>query len=329
VLLLDDNTAAGADLHLRSLAHGVISLEQRAQDYGIDRRRLRVQKLRGVQFRAGYHDYEILRGGIQVFPRLVAADHRSAHTLANVSTGVSGLDALLGGGLDRGTAALLIGPAGTGKSSVATQMVVAAAERGEHGAMYIFDERRETLFHRSSGLGMPLKRHMESGLVDVRQIDPAELTPGAFAAAVTEGVERRNHRVIAIDSLNGYLHAMGAERDLMLQLHELLTYLGQKDVVTLLVYAQHGMMVQGGSKQGIDVSYLADTVLLFRHYEYSGQIRQALSAFKKRSGVHEKTIRDFRITTGGLRLGPPLEEFHGVLSGIPTFHGESGTADPG
>ena len=321
VLLLDDNTASGSDLHLQSLAHGVIDLEQNVQDYGVDRRRLRVRKLRGAQFRAGFHDYEIRRGGIVVFPRLVAAEHRTDIDLRNASTGVAQLDTLLGGGLDRGTATLLIGPSGVGKSSVATQVAVAAAERGERVVLYIFDERRETLFHRSAGLGMPLGHFVETGLIEVRQIDPAELTPGAFASLVTDGVTRRGRKVVVIDSLNGYLHAMSAERDLLLQLHELLAFLGQQDVLTLLVYAQHGMMVASPSRGGIDVSYLADTVLLFRHYEFAGHIKQAVSVFKKRSGDHEKTIRDIRLTRQGLMLGEPLEEFRGVLSGVPIYQG--------
>jgi circadian clock protein KaiC len=327
VLLLDDNTAMGTDLHLQSLAHGVIDLEQHAQDYGIDRRRLRVRKLRGVQFRAGYHDYEILRGGMVVFPRLIAAEHRTGAILTNASRGVDKLDALLGGGLDRGTATLLIGPSGVGKSTVAIQIAVAAAERGERAALYIFDERRETLFHRAAGLGMPLARHVEAGLIHVRQIDPAEMTPGAFASTVTGGVTANRHKVVVVDSLNGYLHAMSAERDLLLQMHELLSFLGQQDVMTLLVYAQHGMLA-ASSRQGLDISYLADTVLLFRHYEFAGRIQQAMSVFKKRSGDHEKTIRDFHMTPRGLTLGEPLEEFHGVLTGVPIYQGNPMVAAP-
>ena len=319
VILLDDRTVADNDLQLQSISHGVLVLEQLAFDYGSDRRRLRVQKLRGVRFRGGYHDYSIETGGMRVFPRLVASEHHEPFARSTVASGVAELDALLGGGLDRGGSVLLLGPAGTGKSTLATQYAVAAAERGERAAIYTFDESLETLLDRSTGLGIGLRGHVERGMVVVQQVDPAELSPGELVQRVRECVERDGCRVLVIDSLNGYLNAMPEERFLIIQLHELLSYLGQRGVLTILIAAQHGLMGEG-MVSPIDVSYLADTVVLLRYFEASGAIRLAISVVKKRSGPHERTIREFGLGPG-IRVGPPLTDFSGILSGIPDYHG--------
>ena len=319
VILLDDRTVADNDLQLQSISHGVVVLEQLAFDYGSDRRRLRVQKLRGVRYRGGYHDYTIETGGMRVFPRLVASEHHESFGRSRVSSGVAELDALLGGGLDRGGSVLLMGPAGTGKSTLATQYAVATAERGERAAFYTFDESLETLFDRSAGLGLDLRGHVERGQVTAQQVDPAELSPGELVQRVRDCVERDGCRTVVIDSLNGYLNAMPEERFLIIQLHELLSYLGQRGVLTILVAAQHGLIGER-MVSPIDVSYLADTVVLLRYFEASGTIRLAISVVKKRSGPHERTIREFGLGPG-IRVGSPLTDFSGVLSGIPDYHG--------
>ncbi len=319
VLLLDDRTSEHHDLHLQSIAHGVITLEQLAPEFGAERRRLRVVKMRGARYRGGYHDFKIIRGGLDVFPRLIAAEHPSAFERESIPSGVPGIDAILGGGLDRGTSALLMGPAGSGKSSLAIQYAVAAAERGEGAAIFSFDESADTACHRARGLGIDIDRHLDSGLVTIQQVDPAELSPGEFTAVVRRAVEgERRARVVVIDSLNGYLNAMPEERFLTIQLHELLTYLGQQGVMTLLLLAQHGLI--GAAVQSpVDASYLADSVVLLRYYERAGEVRQALSVVKKRSGHHERTIRDFRLTAQGIVVGEPLRDVHGILGGITTF----------
>jgi circadian clock protein KaiC len=316
VLLLDDKDVASGDMQLLTLAHGVLLLEQLAPVYGSERRRLRVSKLRGVKYRGGYHDVTIRTGGLVVFPRLVAAEHKQSPKFGRVSSGIPAIDSLLGGGLDRGTSTLIMGPAGSGKSSLASQYAVAAAQRGENVAMFLFDESRFTLLTRCSGISVTLQEEMESGRVSVQQIDPAEVPPGEFVQLVREQVEERKISILVIDSLNGYVNAMPEERFLTIHMHELLTYLGQHGVATLLVVAQHGLV---GSTMfaPVDVSYLADTVILFRYFELSGEIRKAVSVVKKRSGSHEKAIRPFAIGSEGLMVGPPLTEFHGVLSGTP------------
>ena len=319
VLLLDDRTVADNDLQLQSISHGVLLLEQLAFDYGTDRRRLRVQKLRGVRFRGGYHDYTIETGGMRVFPRLVASEHHEPFARSQVLSGVPELDTLVGGGLERGGSVLVMGPAGAGKSTLATQYAVAAAERGERAAIYTFDESLETLFDRSTGLGLNLRGHVERSRIVAQQVDPAELSPGEFVQRVRDCVERDGCRMLVIDSLNGYLNAMPEERFLVIQLHELLSYLGQRGVLTILVAAQHGLIGER-MVSPIDVSYLADTVILLRYFEASGAIRLAISVVKKRSGAHERTIREFRLGPG-IRVGPPLSDFSGVLSGIPDYHG--------
>jgi circadian clock protein KaiC len=315
VILLDDKPGSGGDMQLLTLAHGVIHLEQVTPMYGAERRRLRVGKYRGAKYRGGYHDFTIRTGGIVVFPRLVAADTRHEGKREQLASGLKNIDALLGGGLDRGTSTLIIGPAGTGKSSLATQYVSAAAERGENAAIFLFDESRATTFARSAAIGIDLPKHVKSGHLTVQQIDPAEVSPGEFAELVRQTVETNKVSIVVIDSLNGYLNAMPEESFLTVQMHELLTYLGQHGVATILIVAQAGMV--GAMVSPVDVSYLADSVILFRYFELRGEIQKAVSVLKKRTGSHERTIRQFSISSDGLAVGPPLSEFHGVLSGTP------------
>ena len=319
ILLLENPTAVGGDPLLQSLVHGVIAMEQLAPLYGAERRRLRVVKMREVQYRGGFHDMVIRKGGVQIFPRLIAAEHHQAFVSESVSSGVSELDALLGGGLDRGTSTLLIGPAGSGKSTIAMQYAVCAAERNERAAYYTFDEGLETLLERAHKLGLPLSEQIASKRVLAKQIDPAELTPGEFVSTVREAVERAGVTLLVIDSLNGFLQAMPEEHFLATQLHELLSFLRQRGVLTLLLMAQHGFV--GRMEGPLDVSYLADTVMLTRYFEASGRVRKALSVLKKRSGSHEDTIREFAVTERGLRVGEPLSGFHGVLTGVPEYDG--------
>lgn len=326
VLLLDESQVAEQGLHVHTIVHGVIVLDQLRPEYGGDRRRLRVTKYRGRRYRGGYHDYEIATGGVRVYPRLVAAEHRKPPPRGVASSGSPQLDALLGGGLDRGTSTLLVGAAGTGKSSLATHFMMAAAERGEPSAMFIFDESLHTLAARSHGVGFALQEHMDAGLVKVRSIDPAELSPGEFISAIRRSVEEDGARVVVIDSLNGYLNAMPEERFVLVQLHELLAYLGQLGVVTILVSAQQGLI--GQMQNAIDASYLADTVVLLRYFEHEGAVRQAVSVLKKRTGAHERMIREMTIGTGGVRIGEPLREFRGVLTGVP-FHTRPGATTNG
>jgi circadian clock protein KaiC len=316
VLLLDDKGVASGDMQLMTLAHGVLLLEQLAPVYGAERRRMRISKLRGVKYRGGFHDFTIKTGGITVFPRLIAAEHRHRFEPERMPSGIDGIDALLGGGIDRGTSTLIIGPAGSGKSSMATHYAVAAAARGDNAAMFIFDESVATLCSRSRAMGMDVQRYVDEGKISLQQIDPAEIPPGEFIHLVREQVERRQIRVLVIDSLNGYLNAMPEEHFLQIQMHELLTYLGQLGVATILVVAQHGLM-GSGMLTPVDVSYLADCVILFRYYELGGEIRKAVSVVKKRSGEHEKAIRTLTMGPDGLQVGPPLTEFRGVLSGTP------------
>lgn len=326
VLLLDESQVAEQGLHVHTIVHGVIVLDQLRPEYGGDRRRLRVTKYRGRRYRGGYHDYEIATGGVRVYPRLVAAEHRKPPPQGMASSGSPQLDALLGGGLDRGTSTLLVGAAGTGKSSLATHFMMAAAERGEPSAMFIFDESLHTLAARSHGVGFALQEHMDAGLVKVRSIDPAELSPGEFISAIRRSVEEDSARVVVIDSLNGYLNAMPEERFVLVQLHELLAYLGQLGVVTILVSAQQGLI--GQMQNVIDASYLADTVVLLRYFEHEGAVRQAVSVLKKRTGAHERMIREMTIGAGGVRIGEPLREFRGVLTGVP-FHTKPGATTNG
>lgn len=316
VLLLDDLSAEDHDLQVKSLAHGVLLLEHTIPGFGAVRRRLSVTKYRGSDFRGGYHDYHIRRGGIRAFPRLVAAEHRGPSSRERLSSALPGLDALLGGGLERGTSTLIQGAAGTGKSSIAALFAVRAAERGEHSALFIFDESVNTLLSRMEGLGIPIRRHIDSGLIRVKQIDPAELSPGEFAHAIRCAVEADRARMIVVDSLNGYLNSMPDESFLVVQLHELLTYLGQQGVASVLVAAQQGM-ISSHMSTPVDVSYLADSVVLLRYFESEGEVKQAISVVKMRGGDHERTIREYSMKGGRIRIGEPLCGYRGVFTGVP------------
>ncbi|MDY7227632.1 ATPase domain-containing protein [Hyalangium rubrum] len=320
VLFLDDGTANGGDLQLQSLAHGVIALEKLSPEYGATRRRLEVVKLRGVDIRSGKHDYCIMKNGLQVFPRLVALEHHKDFTREKLPSGVPELDALLGGGIERGSSTLLLGPAGTGKSSLAAQYIASAVQRQEHVAIFTFDENISTFFARASGMGLRLEQAAAEGRLSLRQVDPAELSPGEFAHLVRQAVEQSGARVVIIDSLNGYLMAMPDERHLIIQMHELLTYLAQQGVSTLLVVAQHGLV--GSMQAPVDITYLADTVMLFRFFEAAGKVRKALSVLKKRTGTHEDTIREFQVDSDGVHVGPPLTGFRGILTGTPSYIGQ-------
>ena len=321
VLLLDDLMSSGdSDLQVQSLAHGVLTLEKKPSDYGVQRRRLRVDKLRGVKFREGDHDYVIDTGGIRVFPRLSAEDHRNYNFQpAPLSSGIEEFDMLLGGGLDRGTSTLLMGPAGTGKSIIMYQHAVAAAQRGEQSLIYVFDENLNTVFRRTQQLGMDLETWTTKGVIKIERVEPAELSPGELTHRISEAVRQSPTAIVAIDSLNGYFQAMPDERFLTLQLHELLTCLGQHGIVSMMTLAQQGMV--GSMDTPVDLTYLADTVLLLRFLEAGGKVRKAISVIKKRSGYHEDSIREFKMTGSGLQLGGPLTQFHGVLTGVPTFTG--------
>ena len=319
VLFLDDRTAEAADLQVQSIAHGVISLNQNSPDYGAERRTLTVVKVRGVKYNGGNHDYSIETGGLTVYPRLVASEHGREFKKESVSSGLPRLDALLNGGIDRGTSSLLMGAPGTGKSTIALQFAVEAAKRGEHVFICTFDENISTYVARAESLGMKLQHWINNGMIDMIQIDPAALSPGEFSNKIRSMVETKNTRMVIIDSLTGYLNSMPEARFLTLQLHELFTYLNQQGVVTVMVLAQHGLI--GQMTNQLDLSYLADTVLLLRYFESLGSVRQAISVIKKRSGGHERTIRELRITSHGLEVGKPLTEFQGVLTGVPTFLG--------
>jgi len=319
VVLLDDLSSSQDDLQLHSIAHGVVMLEQLAIDYGAERRRIRVIKMRGIRFRGGFHDFTIARGGLRIFPRLVAAEHHKPFPGEFTPSGNAELDQLLGGGLERGTNALFIGSAGVGKSSLALTYAIAAAQRGERSAFFAFDEGRGTVETRARTLGLPLEEYVDAGLIRFQQIDPAELSPGEFAATLRSSVEADNARVVIIDSLNGYLNAMPDERFLILQMHELLTYLAQQGVLTILILAQHGLV--GPMETPLDISYLSDAVLMLRYFEFGGTVRRALSVVKKRSGHHEHTIREFRLGSTGVKVGPPLKDFMGIFSGNPRYNG--------
>jgi circadian clock protein KaiC len=326
VLLLDDRTAEGShDLQLQSIAHGVVMMQSLERDFGIKRRRLEVRKLRGSSYREGYHDYTIETGGIFVYPRLIASEHRPGFQHECMASGIAGLDNLFGGGVDKGTSTLFMGPAGCGKSTVALQYAVSAAQRGEKAVIFTFDEAFATMIHRATGLGMDPSPLLASGNMEILQIDPAELSPGEFVSRVRRFVAEEHVSVLVIDSMNGFLNAMPHEQFLSMQLHELLSYLGQQGVVTILTMAQHGFI--GNMESPVDVSYLADSVLLFRYYEYSGEIRQALSVIKKRSGRHERSIRELRFSSAGISVGEPLKDFEGVLTGVPKFRGIVSSAE--
>ncbi|AMN41197.1 ATPase domain-containing protein [Rhodoplanes sp. Z2-YC6860] len=322
VVLLDDLTSRDTDLQLHSIAHGVVLLEQLAIDYGAQRRRLSIIKMRGIEFRGGFHDFSIKQGGLEIYPRLIAAEHHTPFTGDFTPSGNLELDKLLGGGLERGTNALVIGSAGVGKSSLALTYAIAGAERGEHVVYFAFDEGRGTLEARARTLGLRLEPALQSGCLRFQQIDPAEMSPGEFAANVRSSIESDCAKIIVIDSLNGYLNAMPDGRFLILQMHELLSYIGQQGVLCILVLAQHGLV--GPMDTPLDISYLSDAVVMLRYFEYGGHVRRALSVVKKRSGRHEHTIREFQLTPNGIEVGPPLTGFSGVFSGTPRYTGDSG-----
>jgi circadian clock protein KaiC len=326
VLMLDDKTGGSDDDHLQSIAHGVVSVEQLANQYGAERRRLRVSKMRGVSFRGGYHDFAIRRGGLDVFPRLVASEHGTPFDDRSVPSGNEQLDSLLCGGLPTGTSTLLLGPAGTGKSTLATLFATGMTRRDERVATFVFDENIATLRSRSRKIGLEIEQPLADGRLTIQQVDPAELSSGEFAAIVRRAAEGKDGlgkpaRMIIVDSLNGYLNAMPEEKFLTAQLHELLSYLSQLGVITILTVTQTGMFGQMGSP--VDTTYLADNVILFRFFEAAGSVRRAISVVKKRNGKHERTIREFDINEHGIVIGEPLTQFQGILTGVPTYAGQA------
>ena len=316
VLMLDDRTAEVADMKLQSIAHGVISLDYKAPAYGRARRELQVLKFRGSDFASGFHDFVVRKGGLTVFPRLSVGEHVDLPKRSFIASGVSDLDALLGGGIERGTSTLLIGPPGSGKSSIALQYAIAAAAGGEHGAIFAFEETKSATLVRSRGLGLIINEGTGPGQIFMRQIDPAEISPGEFAHMIRESVERNDARVVVIDSLNGYLNTMPADRFLTAQLHELLAYLSNRGVATFMVVAQSGMM--GAAMQSpVDASYLADSVVMLRFFEHAGEVKKAISVLKKRTGSHEESIRELSFDGDGIHLSGPLLQLRGVLTGVP------------
>ena len=320
VLLLDDQTLTDSDRVLQSIVHGVLTLTQNSPGYGGTHRQLSVVKVRGVKYRSGFHDFCIETGGIIVYPRLVAADHHLDFQPDLLSSHVDGVDTLTGGGLHAGTATLILGPAGTGKSTLAAQFAYAAAERGKNVAFFIFDESPNMLLLRTAAVGIDLEKHVRAGRCAIKQVDPAELTPGEFSFLVRQAVEEERAAVVVIDSINGYFQAMPEERFLVAHMHELLSYLGQQGVLTILVLAQQGV-VGSSLPVPVDLTYLADTVMLLRYFEAAGEVKQAISVVKKRTGNHERTIREFRINRNGIEIGEPLREFQGVLTGVPQYLG--------
>jgi circadian clock protein KaiC len=321
VLLLDDHSADGGDLHVQSIAHGVVVIEKVVSDYGSEKRRITINKMRGLNFIGGYHDAMIVPGGMRVFPRVVGSAQKRKNARGAVSSGITELDSLLGEGLERGTSCLLLGPAGTGKSTIALQFAVAAAKRGEAVLMCIFEENLDTMMARAASVGLPIETYLESGKIKVMEIDPAELAPGEFAHCVIDHVRKHEARMVVIDSLNGYMQAMPVAAHVTIQLHELLSYLNRNGVLSIMTVAQHGLV--GQMQAPIDLTYLADAVILLRFFEQNGRIKKAISVIKKRIGRHEDTLREFRIDDQGVRVGAPLDQFHGVLTGTPTFHGKA------
>lgn len=321
VLLLDDRSGEGSDTQLQSIAHGVLRMETLQRNFGTVRRQMEVRKMRASAFREGFHDYIIRKGGLVIFPRLISAEHREQKVdLRQISSGIDQLDRLMGGGLSRGTGSLFLGPAGCGKSTLATRFLVSSAERGERGVMFIFDELPQSVLTRSEGLGIPLEQHISKELVSLQQLDPAQISPGEFVSRIRSEIEEKNCRMVCIDSLNGLFNAMQEEAAVVVQLHELLTFLNQRGVLTIMVMAQYGLMGSSMSTP-LDVSYLADNVLLFRYFEAHGAIRQAISVMKRRSGPHERTIRELVIAENRISVGGPLKEFEGILTGTPRFVG--------
>jgi len=322
VLLLDDRSSGAADLQIESIAHGVMRLQRSSPQYGISRRQLQVQKVRGVKFREGNHDFVIEKGGLVIFPRLVAAEHHVEFKRENFPSGIKELDALLGGGLDRGTSNMFMGPPGTGKSTIAIQFANVAAKRKEKSLFFIFDETVGTMTNRARQLGMDIEPYIKRGLIEVKQINPAEISPGQLAHEIRHAVSKDNVRMVIIDSINGYLNAMPEENYLNLQLHELLAFLNQQGVVTIMVLAQQGLI--GNMQSAVDLTYLADTVMTLRYFEARGAVKQALAVIKKRSGGHERTIREMKIGKNGIEVGEPLSGLQGVMTGTPSFVDEKG-----
>lgn len=320
VLMLDDLTADIMDKTVHSVAQGVVRLDEMAPEYGAERRRLRVVKYRGQRFRGGYHDFTITTGGVQVFPRLIALESKTAFARTKLVSGIVQLDALLGGGIEQGSSTLILGPAGTGKSLLSIQYVLAAVARGEKAAMFVFDEELGLLFDRTREIGFDLEALCDQGLLFIEQVDAAELSPGEFAHRVRSCVDEHAVKTVVIDSLNGYQAAMPQENALILHIHELLQYLNRQGAATFLTVAQHGLV--GNMQTPVDVTYLADTVMLLRYFEARGQVRRAISVIKKRAGTHEGTIREYRIGASGLIIGAPLVGFQGVLRGVPEYVGE-------
>ena len=320
VLLLDDKTSPEGDLQMHSLAHGVMVLEHIALEYGSERRRLRVTKVRGIEFRGGYHDFRILRGGLEVYPRVQQDDPKVDVSDKNLVSGSAPLDALLGGGLTCGTSTLITGAAGTGKSILCSQFAKSAIESGERVLFYLFDERISTFKLRAKALGMVMESALASGQLRLVQVEPTELSPGEFASQVVRAVEDDGVTLVVLDSINGYLQSMPEERLLAIQIHELLSFLANNGVTSIMTLVQHGIFGNPVA-EALDVSYLADTVMLLRYFEVSGSVRQAISVVKKRSGDHERMIRECRVQTGGLFVGEPLSEFQGVLTGVPHYVG--------
>jgi circadian clock protein KaiC len=318
-LVLDDlsNSASDGDLH--SLVHGVLSLEQVERDYGASRRRLRIAKMRGSAYQSGWHDFALVTGEVYVFPSLIAEEHRKPIEGPPIRSGVAGLDEVLGGGLDRGTTTMLVGPSGAGKSSVALRYTMAAIAQGEQAAYFSFDETFETLSRRAAALGLPVVETVEAGKLGWHRANPSRLSPGEFVWQVRREVEDRQARIVVIDSLNSYLGTMPEERSLVLQMHELLTYLNNQGVVTILILAQQGVV--GDVQNPIDLSFLSDTVVLLRFFEAAGEVRKAISVVKKRTGTHGLAIHEYRLFPNGMQIGPPLVELQGVLTGVPTHTG--------
>ncbi len=325
VLLLDDRSADGSDMQLQSIAHGVIRLDKVPRSYGVTRRQVEILKLRGSAFREGFHDYTIQTGGLRIFPRLIANEHTKTFPDERVLSGIPALDEMFCGGIARGSSTLLVGPTGAGKSTLSMQFACSASQRGDRAIVYSFDEVLKTAQDRAEALGLPVREQIRLGMLAMSQVDPAELSPGEFIAQIRADVEERDTRVVVIDSLNGLLNAMPGERDLILQLHELVAYLNQKGIVTFLVLTQHGLV--GSIQTDLDVSYLADTVLLLRYFEAAGEIRQAIAVLKQRVGRHERALREFSLFDSSIKVGKPLRGFRGILTGVPDLLSETNSGD--
>jgi circadian clock protein KaiC len=321
VLLLDDRTGEGSDMQLQSIAHGVLRLEKVQRSYGVTRRQVEIVKLRGSAYREGFHDYTIKTGGLHVYPRLIANEHNSTFAAERVKSDIPTLDMMFGGGINRGSATLLLGPSGSGKSSLAMTYAYAAAKRGDRAIIYAFDETLRTAQDRAEGLALPIREQIDKGNLAMTQVDPAELSPGEFVWQIRRDVETKDTRVVVIDSLNGFLMSMPGEQDLSLHLHELLAFLNQKGVVTILIYTQHGLV--GNMQTEVDVSYLSDTVVVLRYFEAKGEIRQAISVIKQRVGEHERALRELCMSSRGVEVGEQLREFRGILTGVPEYSSET------